>query len=89
MIDLLIQLFINACFILGLWFAFNQEGAVFENVGTWIEMRLPEFISKPLLTCPVCMSTVWGLPIAIVTQSGFIIPIYWVALAGLIHIITK
>lgn len=33
---------------------------IFEKQGKWIEDKLGEYWSKPVISCPVCMSSVYG-----------------------------
>lgn len=37
------------------------EGHIFEEVGNLLDMKLPEWIAKPLYACPICMSFWWGV----------------------------
>jgi hypothetical protein len=48
------------CFI---FVCFNWEDMIFEQVGGWMEARIPEKIFKPLIGCPICMSPWWGFVI--------------------------
>ncbi len=36
------------------------EGMIFEDVANWLDTKLPEWISKPLYGCPICMSFWYG-----------------------------
>lgn len=84
MIELLI---INSLIIWGVYTSI-QEGMIFEGVGKFIKYkkvtyenmtkltkdRFPQWIQKPLATCSICMSSVYGTPV------------FWFAyLTGLIH----
>jgi len=44
-------LFINAT---------TWQGMIFEDVANWLDTKLPEWISKPLYGCVICMSIWWG-----------------------------
>jgi len=44
-------LFINAT---------TWEGMIFEDVANWLDTKLPEWVSKPLYGCPICMSFWYG-----------------------------
>lgn len=48
---------------LGIWaiHILFQEEMIFEKAGEWITNKLGEYWSKPVVSCPVCMSSVWGL----------------------------
>jgi len=36
------------------------EGMIFEDVANYLDTKLPEWVSKPLYGCPICMSIWWG-----------------------------
>jgi hypothetical protein len=36
------------------------EEHIFEEVGNWLDMKLPEWLQKPLYGCPICMSFWYG-----------------------------
>ena len=48
---------------LGIWciHILFQKDMIFEKAGNWIEKKLGEYWSKPVVSCPICMSSVWGL----------------------------
>lgn len=48
---------------LGIWaiHILFQENHLFEKPGDWIEEKLGEKWSKPVVHCPICMSSVWGI----------------------------
>lgn len=48
---------------LGIWSVhiLFQEDMIFEKQGEWITNRIGEYWSKPLINCPVCMSSLWGV----------------------------
>lgn len=48
---------------LGIWgiHIIFQEDQILENAGKWITEKLGEWWSKPLINCPVCQSSFWGL----------------------------
>lgn len=59
MIDFLINLIPVSLCIWGIHILF-QEGHIFEQLGDWMDEKLPEGLNKPLWACPVCMSSIWG-----------------------------
>ena len=73
MIELLI---INSLIIWGVYTSI-QEGMIFEGVGNFIKYkkvtyenmtkltkdRFPQWMQKPLATCPICMSSIYGTPV--------------------------
>ena len=106
MIELLI---INSLIIWGVY-ASLQEGFIFSKVGNWIrgkhhikaelyhhyKYQLPSWIKKPLATCPICMSSIYGTPVFWLSyymeliNFDFIIIVYICyifALAGLQYLI--
>jgi hypothetical protein len=40
--------------------ATTWEGQIWEDVGNWLDRKLPEWLSKPLYGCPICMSFWYG-----------------------------
>lgn len=59
MIDFLISL-VPVC--LGIWaihILFQEDNAL-EKLGDWITEKIGEYWSKPIINCPVCMSSFWG-----------------------------
>jgi hypothetical protein len=60
MIQFLISL-IPVC--LGIWAVhiIFQEDMIFEKQGNFIENKLGKYWSKPVVSCPVCMSSIWGI----------------------------
>jgi cadmium resistance protein CadD (predicted permease) len=48
---------------LGIWaiFILFQKDQLLEKQGEWIKTKLGEKWSKPVVHCPVCMSSLWGL----------------------------
>lgn len=74
MIELII---INSLIIWGV-FTSIQDGMIFGKIGNWINgyehpkinkatvkhvRNIPSWIKKPLATCPICMSSVYGTPV--------------------------
>ncbi len=102
MIELII---INSLIIWGVY-ASLQEGFIYGWIGDWIrggrntrygyKNNLPSWIKKPLATCPICMSSVYGTPIFLFAHlTGlinfefyiFVYICYIFALAGLQYLI--
>lgn len=83
------HLIINATFIIGLRII-SSEGYVLH----WYR-RLCEnvpFFHKPLITCPVCMSSIYGLlyvliVIQIPSSQWQKVPVYLIALAGTVAVL--
>jgi len=62
MVTLILLLFFNASVIIGVNFA-TKPDQILGFVGEAVERLTPEWISKPTLLCPPCMSSVWGTAI--------------------------
>lgn len=58
--DFIKNIILNSLFIWGVYSTF-QEGMIFNKIGKWLQ-TLPKDIRKPLGTCPVCMSSIYGVP---------------------------
>ena len=59
MIDFIVALMPVALGIWGIHMLFQNE-MILEKQGDWIEEKFGKW-SKPLVHCPPCMSSVWGL----------------------------
>jgi hypothetical protein len=59
MITFIILLIIAALWIWGVKCIFSS-GHIFEKAGEWVENNLPEWVYKPTIGCPACMSSVHG-----------------------------
>jgi len=57
--QLLLLLFLNSLFIIGLYESTEPEG-IFAKPHDFLEKYLPSLIYKPLLGCVYCMASVWG-----------------------------
>lgn len=46
----------------GIWaiYILFQEDHLMKTPGKWITKKLGEYWSKPIINCPVCMSSFWG-----------------------------
>jgi len=54
------SIIVNELLILGIW-TLLRPGMLLGPIGDWLELRLPEMVTKPLFVCVPCMSSVWGL----------------------------
>jgi hypothetical protein len=59
MTELLLQVVFCELAIIGLWFAFSP-GEIFGDVADYLEILLPKFLQKPIFSCYLCMSSVYG-----------------------------
>lgn len=60
MTNLIILLFINSLYCVGLWIS-TGEDMIFERPALWLSQRVPEFWLKPLFGCPTCMASVHSI----------------------------
>lgn len=59
---MLSQSFIIALAVYGYYSCF-WEKAIFGKPAMWLKDRLPEYITKPLIACPICMVPWYGIPL--------------------------
>jgi hypothetical protein len=78
LIDLNILL-INCLWCLGVHVLLTYEFSIVNKFGNYFEMYLPEWIHKPLFTCPPCMASIHGVL--------FALPAYHLSLAIPIHLV--
>lgn len=94
MIALLLLLAFNAFVIIGVHFA-TRHDQIFGFIGDAIRRLTPEWISKPMIECPPCQSSVWGssiwwtmgftyVPLSLVDRF-FYWPFYILALCGFVR----
>ena len=62
---------------------------VFYPFRRWLERKVKRYVMKPLLTCPVCMSSTWGSLVWFAYGQPLSLdwPVFCIKLAGLIYII--
>lgn len=56
-------------FIWGISALFN-DGMLLGKLGDELEKMLPEVLLKPLISCPICMASVWGTTYALYFGLG-------------------
>jgi len=78
----LLTLLANSLFIWGVYYAF-LPGMIFGNIGDWMEYNLPDWVNKPVFTCTLCMSSVWGWGYWTLGYEWYYYPMYVVILCGL------
>lgn len=65
----------------------QQEGMILWRLGKfWAhDLEVAPFFQKPLWTCPPCMCSVWGIPVALIVAPDLwmFLPIHLFAAAGL------
>lgn len=58
------QSFIIAFIVFGLHYIMYTHGMIFSFVADWAaRVKLPQYIDKPLYSCPICMVPWWGTAI--------------------------
>lgn len=90
---------VNSLFIWGLYaasqYSFNHENEIVDKEILWklkyYAEKLPHNLGKPLILCPICMSSVWGTIFFLCYNYNYYyyLPIYIICLAGLQYIIYK
>lgn len=68
-----------------------NEGMILGKPGEWMKLRLPEWLHKPLFSCPACMSSIYGTIGYFVGVRGdvFLWPVYCICLCGLNYLLAK
>lgn len=86
---MLTALFVHAFAIMGVYGLFS-DGMLLGYFGNVIRAYTGEFWSKPLVDCPPCMASVWGIPPALI-MFGLdpIIFVYVVSLSGLLYVFAR
>ena len=70
--------------------AIFEHPFIFWKIGSFIEESLPRWLYKPLLRCPVCMSSIHGTFIFYFSNvSIYHYPIFIIALAGISYLIVE
>ena len=76
-----------------LWavYASFKPGMIFGNWGDKIEDRLGEYWSKPVVSCPVCMPTLWAVPVffIFVALPWYFVFIYHLTMVGFNYILSQ
>lgn len=88
---------IPACLFIHAVHVLFQEGNALEKAGVWITNKLGEYWAKPIINCPTCMASFWGLfwffialPLKFdVSHHWTLFPEYLLCLCGLNMIIGK
>lgn len=75
MIKLLIEILILGIFCNGLKIA-SEEGMIFYRPAKWVMIKLPEWLSKPIIACIYCMSSIWGVVVHVFFTAIFSVSIY-------------
>jgi len=97
MIDELIQILLFVAWLpvgVGWIWGFHclfSEGYIFEELGKWLNDKLPDWICDPLFACQMCMASVHGSLIFFLFIRYHIQwwPLFCVSLCGLNFIINK
>lgn len=91
MINYQLLFLINILFIFGIHVCFKEE-MIFEKAADWIEEKVKDhYWLKPLYSCPICMSSIWGGACFIIFSglSIFLLPVWVISMAGANYIILQ
>ena len=82
------KIIITSLYINGI-FAVTSPGMIFERIHIYADqLRLPDWIKKPLFDCSVCMSSIHGLYMGFVFNIELImLPVFILAVCGLNYVI--
>jgi hypothetical protein len=76
-----------------LWavYASFKPGMIFGNLGDKIEETLGEYWSKPVISCPVCMPTMWAIPVYLILLPGpwYLFILYHLTMVGFNYILSQ
>jgi hypothetical protein len=90
---------LNVTWIIGVWSS-CLPGQILDPIATWmagdshavppIEGHIPDWINKPLLTCPRCMASFHGVLwwCLFVREDWLLLPFYCVSLSGVMTAVT-
>lgn len=86
---MLTTLFVHAFAIMGIYGLFS-DGMLLGYFGNIVRFYVGEFWSKPLVDCPPCMASVWGIVPAII-MFGFepVVITYTLSLSGLLYVFAR
>jgi len=70
MTDFLVWLIISSFWIWGFHFCFREK-QIFGSTGNWLDNRLPKWICKPLFKCPMCMASIHGTAIYLLSPMAY------------------
>lgn len=73
MVNLLLLSLITSLIITGIYTS-TWDGMIFGRFRAWMDGRMNPFIAKPIYSCTICMSSVWGTLIYI---SAHFISLYF------------
>lgn len=77
-------LLINSLWCVGFHVLMTYDFSIFHSLGNKLEFHLPEWIVKPMFTCPPCMASIHGLLFALpYYHLSVIVPIHLVCLCAL------
>jgi hypothetical protein len=99
-IEVILTLLLNSLFIWGLYaasqYSFDINGNITDKEILWklkyYAEKLPLFIGKPLILCPICMSSVYGTILYLFSYNYseyMYLPLYIICLAGLQYLIFR
>lgn len=68
-----------------------SEGHLLEKAGDWVDEHLPEWIYKPTIGCPMCMSSIHGTLwyLLMINRDWILWPAFCICLCGVNYVISK
>lgn len=70
--------------------AIFEHPFIFWKAGLYLENKLPRWLYKPLLRCPVCMSSIHGTFIFLYSQESiYYYPVFIISLAGISYLLVE
>lgn len=88
MIHFWITLALAALAIVGIWTSFGK-GMIFGWLADWMEESFHPYVNKPIFSCILCMSSLWGGLIWLWSGGDWrVLPVFILALCGLLRLIS-
>jgi hypothetical protein len=86
---MLAVLFVHAFAIMGIYGLFS-DGMLLGKIGNIIRLKVGDFWSKPLVDCPPCMASFWGLfPMLAINGFDWMLIPYTLSLSGLLYVFAR
>lgn len=89
----IISFIINSLFIFGLY-KITDEDMILEGVGIWLTETLGSYWSKPVINCPPCMASLWGI-FGYLLMSNYLVvcwyllPVWCICLSGFNYLVSE
>lgn len=87
--DFWLRIALGVLVITGIWNAFDRD-MIFGKLGDFLHSLLPKWATMPLFECPMCMASVHGTWLWLVTGGEWLwLPIFILALSGAMKLVTN